>query len=278
MIDDAGEIIRVSREVFGDIGETRWVPREVFGGCHHLLDVVGGLAPIDRQIPALGRNLLCGGRCTERRRRQLFSTVREVGRIGRAVLCAPRRFRRPSGSWPRTRRGTRILSAEHPRSVADRVLPVTQSLVWAVGSRDAPADRHSGVPRDVWAAGGQHEPVGKRYVQAAKRMVTAAGCCDDGAACAYCSQTVTYMPQRGDPTGCRARSRRRMLVAARWTFAPVGDGAIARGRMLAALPRRAVCEAARSRSVAAENARARTHRTAAAAQTANAPQATSRKF
>ena len=174
--------------------------------------------------------------------------------------------------------GTWILSAERWRCAADRVWPVTQSLAWAVGSRDAPADRHGGVPRDVWSAGGQHEPVRKRYVQAAKRMVTAAGCCDGGAASVYCWQTVTYMPQRGDPTGCRVRSPRRMVVAARWTFAPVGDGAIACGRMLAALPRRAVCEAARSRSVAAENASARADRAAAAAQTANAPQATSRKF
>lgn len=102
----------MSREVIGDIGEARWVLREVFGGCDDLLDAVGGLAPIDRQVAAPGRNLLCGGGCIERRRRQLFATLREVGRIGRKVLRAPRRFRRPSGSWQRTRRGTCILSAE----------------------------------------------------------------------------------------------------------------------------------------------------------------------
>jgi hypothetical protein len=128
MIDEAGEIDRVSREVIGDIGETRSVPREVFGGCHHLLDAVGGLAPIDRQIAALGRNLLCGGRRIERRRHRLFVTLREVGRIAREVLCALRRFRRPFDSGPRTRCGTGILSAERPRSAADRVWPVTQSL------------------------------------------------------------------------------------------------------------------------------------------------------
>jgi hypothetical protein len=220
---------------------------------------------------------MCGGRCTERRRRQLFATSARSDESAARCCARPADFAGLPAAGRGRAAGTCILSAERPRCAADRVWPVTQSLASAVGSRAAPADRHSSVPRDVCAAGGQHEPVGKPYVQAAKRVLAAAGCCDGRAAFVYCSQTVTYMPQRGDPTGCRARSPRRMVVAARWTLAPAGDGAIACGRLLAALPRRAVCEAAWSRSVAAENASARADRAAAAAQTTNARQATSRK-